>query len=248
MIAVTDQAGRTHHEVDSSIGFGAMITRLVSAIGRRARNVGFHAQSRVHMRRLRRAVPSFPSDAEIEHAASTLREPYTRYVTDVSSPGWAVSFETSCLLLALCRSAKVGSAMDMGSGFSSYVLRVWSSESGATVCSVDDDPDWLDRTRDYLATFKLGTERLHLWPDVPPGPFDLVFHDIAKGTRREATMRDSLSRASRFVVWDDAHHAGHRRAMTETAGDSPVYNLAAITGDNIHRFAALTVVRGVASA
>lgn len=218
-------------------------SRIIPALKRRVVGARVDVHSRFDVAQLRRAVPSFPTTSDISRAATDLRSAYDTYVSTVSTSGWAISFETSCLLLALCRSAGITSAVDTGSGFSSFVLRTWAAESGAVVASVDDDPVWLDRTHDYLERAGRDVGETYLWPKMPPAPVDLVFHDIASGSRREDTMPASWGLAERFVIWDDAHHAAHRRAMREVTRDhgGRFFNLASLTKDDNGRFAGMTV-------
>jgi hypothetical protein len=49
--------------------------------------------------------------------------------------------------------------LDLGSGFSSYVLRAYAAGvPGAVGWSVDDDPAWLEKTRAFLVSEGLSTE------------------------------------------------------------------------------------------
>jgi predicted O-methyltransferase YrrM len=155
----------------------------------------------------------------------------------------AVSLETAGLLLALCRTQGVCSAIDLGSGFSSYVLHRWASEVQAEVVSVDDDPAWLERTRRFLSQQGISAEGLCLWPDIPNRMFDLVFHDFAVGAKREQTMPVALGVARRLVVFDDAQHRGHRAAMRSAAADAgaQLFSLRRLTVDARRRYAMLAV-------
>jgi predicted O-methyltransferase YrrM len=154
----------------------------------------------------------------------------------------AASLETSALLFALCRTAGVSSAIDFGSGFSSYVLRSWAAEAGGAVASVDDDPAWLGRTSEFLRARGLSLEGLYLWPSTPSRTYDLVFHDLAAGALREASMSTAVQASKRLVVFDDAQHRGHRAAMTATArGRFRIFSLRRFTLDATRRYAALAV-------
>jgi predicted O-methyltransferase YrrM len=156
----------------------------------------------------------------------------------------AVSLETSAVLLALCRVERVSSAIDLGSGFSSYVLRAWAKEAECEVVSVDDNPEWLGRTGEFLMAQGLRSDHLVLWPDYPGRQFDLVFHDLASGALRESAMPAAAGLGRRMVVFDDAQHAGHRRAMTQACAGAglELYSLRALTLDSIHRYAMIGVL------
>jgi hypothetical protein len=226
--------------------YGAEVigSRLGQAARDRVCSAWFRAEGAVALSRLRQTVPNFPTDADLRDARRDLYPAYEQYVKEVSSPGWAVSLETSGFLLALCRRASISYALDLGSGFSSYALRRWAAEGGAIVASVDDDHDWLARTERFLGTHGLGTERLSLWPHIPAEPFELVFHDLASGQRREAAMSIAVDHSRRFVVFDDAHHAGHRQAMRATCerAGAGLHSLRTVTKDNGSRFAMLALL------
>jgi hypothetical protein len=200
-------------------------------------------QGSADLRRLRRDIPRFPGHSEIGRAADDLRLAYQTYVSDVSTPGMAASLETMALLLALCRAERVTSAIDLGSGFSSYVLRIWAREADCVVFSVDDDAGWLARSKKFLAEQGVPLGELCLWPTVPNRTFDLVFHDLASGIRREEAMTIALQASSRFVIFDDAQHRGHRAAMTAACAEvgARLYSLRALTVDWMKRYAMLAV-------
>jgi predicted O-methyltransferase YrrM len=155
----------------------------------------------------------------------------------------AASLETTAVLLALCRAERVTSAIDLGSGFSSYVLRRWAREADCVVFSVDDDPVWLTRTKEFLDGHDLPGGDLCLWPALPNRTFELVFHDLANGARREEAMATALQASSRLVIFDDAQHRGHRAAMkTACAGaGARLYSLRALTVDWMKRYSMLAI-------
>jgi hypothetical protein len=221
----------------------ATTTRVRETAVRRAEWAIMRLQGSADLRRLRRRLPRFPGPREIGRAADDLGPAYQRYVSDVSTPGMAASLETAAFLLALCRSERLSSALDLGSGFSSYVLRLWATEADCAVCSVDDDPAWLARTEEFLAAHDLPRGDLWLWPDLPNRTFDLVFHDLANGLRREAAMPTALEASSRVVVFDDAHDRSHRAAMRTACAEAgaKLYSLRAITVDGMRRYAMLAV-------
>jgi hypothetical protein len=192
---------------------------------------------------LSRDLPSFPSARDIGRAGDDLRPAYETYVRDVSTAGMAASLQTTAVLLALCRRERVTSAVDVGSGFSSYALRFWAREVDCVVSSVDDDPVWLARTQKFLADQRLPTGDVYLWPDLPDRTFDLVFHDFAMGVRREEAMPRAVQASSRFVVFDDAHHRSHRRAMRAVCAEAGarLYSLRPLTLDWMKRYAMLAV-------
>lgn len=184
-----------------------------------------------------------PSRAELAAIAEELRPPYERYVRDVSESGMAASLETSCYLAHLCRAFAPASACDLGSGFSSYVLRRYAQSA----VSVDDSPEWLERTGQFLAAEGMPLGGLLSWDQIRTSTsrFRIVLHDLAGGEVREATMPDAvrLLDASGVIVLDDAQHDGHRARMRQVAREKGLrlFSLHALTVDSIGRWSIVGV-------
>lgn len=70
-----------------------------------------------------------------------LKPAYDRYIRKISSKDMAVSWETSCFLYAAAKIRGCRKILDLGSGFSSYVLRAYSmnTHNGTLVYSIDDN-------------------------------------------------------------------------------------------------------------
>ncbi|MHC4107934.1 MAG: class I SAM-dependent methyltransferase [Planctomycetota bacterium] len=157
---------------------------------------------------------------ERQTAAKQAIEPMiVEYGTAVSTPDMAVSLPSAAFLAALCRLTQPMRVLDAGSGFSSYVLRRFASQNGrrAEVWSVDDDEQWLKKTREYLAQQAVGDERLLMWDQLAASDerdFDLIFHDLgqARGIRLEV-LPDICARISPrgLLLLDDFHKLRYRR-------------------------------------
>lgn len=180
-----------------------------------------------------------------------IEEAYRDYVSTVSTPGMAASFETSAMLLWLCRSVQARRVLDLGSGFSSWVLRHYSEHDvdddvEVAVVSVDDAREWLTKTQDFLERYDLGDEgELLAYDDfeLTPGSFDVVFYDFAAGAIREEVMPVGFAaaRPGGFVLVDDAQHDSHRKHMHRNAKatGSDLWSLRRWTLDDIGRFSML---------
>ena len=121
----------------------------------------------------------------------------------------AVSLELASFLLFLAETVHPARILDLGSGFSSFVLR---QVRGASVLSVDDDANWLERTSEYLREKKCEDSNLALWNEVvqrSPEPYDLIFHDLALVEQRRATLPRVLEWSKGWIVLDDGHKAGY---------------------------------------
>lgn len=177
--------------------------------------------------------------------AQMLRPAYDDYVRNVSNVEWVVSLQTATYLYHLCRATRPARLLDTGSGFSSFVFRLYAAKAEAvTVVSTDDGEEWLDRTRAFLRQRGLTTDGLVAWPpeDLAAGRFDLVFHDLAHGAVRVGTMPlvlRSVRRGGGVVVLDDAHHYGERIFADGRAAGLDLYSLRAHTVDALGRYAVL---------
>lgn len=214
--------------------------------------------------RLLRKIKSVTSDASIrsfhqwqsssvsyERLVSTcdacreqLRAAYEDYVNNVSRPDMAASLELGALLLALCKINRWQNLLDLGSGFSSYVFRLYARQTpGVTVYSVDDDPVWLKRTSSFLTGHQLSADNLVCLDDflrTNPMPFDCILHDLNFVEVRIHHVEELLRRLSPggVVIFDDAHKADYRAALMKILSSrGTTYSLRPVTQDNYGRYA-----------
>jgi predicted O-methyltransferase YrrM len=199
-------------------------------------------------RRLRADRPDLVAAMARPHDDSVLRPAYDRYVTEISTWKWAVSWPTARLLDTLCEALRPRKVLDLGSGFSTYVLTSWAQRTGAEVeiVSVDDSVDWLAKTRAFLAGHGLDAQLLDAaeLPSLPDAAFDLAFDDIGRSEDR-ANVLDTVIRVmapGAVVVLDDMNVRGYRRQVRtrlDTVG-WPLYSVRGETIDAKGRFAMLT--------
>ncbi len=178
---------------------------------------------------------------------------WREYVTHVSTPNMAISLALSGVLDAVCRLAHPARIVDLGSGFSSWVLRRWATEAGegAEVWSVDDSDEWLGRTRATLRSHGLGDEGVVTWESFlarAPGSFDLVLHDLGRMLKRRETLSCVLGLVTPrgHVVLDDVddkRYGPFARRLTRSSGFEFV-SLRRWTLDEFGRFSAIVVPRG----
>ena len=141
--------------------------------------------------------------------------------------------------------AGVWKVVDLGSGFTSWALRDWAQGRDVTVHSVDDSPEWLEKTRGYLAERGFTDDRLHVWPEFAAGgfegSFDLVVHDLGFMDTRFEVLDTvvGLARPGGLVLLDDMHKPDFRdKALTHLeAKGLAAYSLKRITRDRLTRFA-----------
>jgi predicted O-methyltransferase YrrM len=212
---------------------------------RRARHAGNAVEGARDARRLKRERPPMvPAPVEREE----LHALYRVYVAEVSLPGMAISWESSCYVRHLCDAFRPHRLVDLGSGFSSCVLRDYAASAPheVSVVSVDDSEEWLGKTHEFLAAHGHDSGELRGWEDFaadPGAPFDVVFHDLAAGELREQAMSVAVSALapSGLIVFDDAQHRGHRHAARQISSQAGLstYSLHRWTNDAFGRFAML---------
>src|SRR5213078_4518044 len=128
--------------------------------------------------------------AAVAAAAARIRDVYNDYVGGVSAPDMAVSLEAAATLLVLGEGLHPARVLDLGSGFSSFDLR--TAAPRADVWSVDDNAEWLERTKAFLRSQGVADKRCELWQTLDPafaGIFDLVLYDLGSMATRAACLR-----------------------------------------------------------
>ena len=239
------------------------LTRRLSRTGRRAVRFGpgrvrSWLYDREGMRDQARVLEALP-DLSFEEppgpdTEAQLRQAYERYVVEVSSLDWAMSWEAARFLWVACTSLSPQRVADFGSGFSTLVLGLYQRRRpDVEVCSIDDSPDWLDRTRGFLAEHGLSSMNLMTldsFQSAPPRMFDLIFYDLglAEDIRTEL-FEETAGRLAPggVMILDDIHKPAYRQAVfhkLERLKDLRSYSLRAFTGDLLGRHAQLLVKAG----
>jgi hypothetical protein len=192
---------------------------------------------------------AYPEHAGRAHAA--LEPAYRAYVAEVSAPEMAISLEFACLVWVWLDRLEPGSVADLGSGFSSYVVRALRRDSGRAlrIVSVDDAEPWRAKTRRFLEAEQLPADELISWEAfVARGDtFDCVLHDLGTLAVRLATLPHALARcaSSGTLLLDDAHRPEYARpaaALVRQVG-RPLLSARRFTLDALGRFAAIAGVR-----
>ncbi len=171
---------------------------------------------------------------------------YLDYVQNVSPSYMAIGLRAALHIWFLCHSAKPKTVTDFGSGFTSYVLAQYAAEAqhDVEVTSVDDSPEWLDKTGEFLDRYD-ATHTLRSWDDwqASPTDHDLAVYDLAGGKIREAGMAPVARRATgpRIVYFDDMQHETHRQSAIKAskANSLVLRSLCPETLDGFMRFGAI---------
>ena len=193
-------------------------------------------------------------EALSEASAERLGASHGAYVGTVSKANHAASMELCVLLDVLLRQRAPRRVVDLGSGYTSFVVRTWAAEEAAAgreapeVWSVDDHAGWLEKTRAWLGEQGLSDEHLLTWEEFRasnPGDFDLVLHDMGSMETRARTLDAVLDLAAPggLVILDDVHKPDFRRFAIERleARGQGFFSLKAWTRDDLTRYAYLVM-------
>jgi len=173
---------------------------------------------------------------------------YDLYTSRFNSPWMAASLELSVFTLALCRLLRPARLLDLGSGFSSVVLRLYQRQASHSpeVWSVDTSAAWLGMTRKVLEWLDLPTDGLATWREFAANGhagFDFVLHDLGSILTRSHTLERvlGLAAAGGVVVIDDANYGKVRRHARRLLRrrSIPYHDVGAATRDRYGRYALL---------
>jgi len=190
-------------------------------------------------------------DALMDRNKEMLCPYYAQYVNEISSADMAASLELAAFLYGVCKLREYTKVLDLGSGLSSFVLRLYASEtSGVQVYSVDDDPAWLLKTKVFLERHQLDVSNLltvNQFFDSNESGFDCILHDLNFVEVRINYIDKviALAKQNGLIILDDVHKPDYRyqalKIVERTA--SRVYSLEPVTIDNYYRYS-YGVVKG----
>lgn len=186
----------------------------------------------------------------------SLRPIYDEYVSTISSKWMACSWESACFLYSMMMINKPTRILDLGSGFSSIVTRLYKLREGReiTVFSVDDNEFWLGKTESFLHANGVSTENLLSWSHFNqsvPVVFDLIFNDLGTTTLRVSTLEfvAGLMGNGSIMILDDMHKPRYPRVVKKNLKQlgCSFYSARYYTLDNLGRFASVAIKRDLSS-
>lgn len=142
---------------------------------------------------------------------SEIENEYIRYVTTISSPDMATSFEQCSLLVYFLRNFEIKSILDTGSGISSYFIRRELKNKNFNVTTFETNEMWLQKTKNYLNENNLNSENIFYWNDVKNNyilsGYDFIYHDLGCIEERIEYLPNIVSRLSETgkIMLDDLH-------------------------------------------
>lgn len=160
---------------------------------------------------------------ELERDGNERKVPneYASYISNVSRKDMSISVEVARLLRSILHVGESNTIVDLGSGFSSYVLRRnWVPLLQPTVTTVDDSRYWLDKTRQFLAengVVRGKFELLDNFKNHNKDVYDLVFYDLGNIVTRikELSFVMNLVKLGGVMVLDDLHKSKYKVAVED---------------------------------
>lgn len=182
---------------------------------------------------------------KLSQAKEMLKDEYEWYTTNISTDGMAISLEMSAFMYAFCNEYKFETLMDRGSGFSSYVLRLYAKiqDFPVEVYSVDNHEGWLEKTKLFLERNNVSTDNLYMWDDFKGFniKFDFILEDAKKKLRVETPKQlVNFAKNNGVILWDDAKvHSGLIDNMRKKK-KMDFYDTKKYTIDKYNRYGVLT--------
>jgi predicted O-methyltransferase YrrM len=181
---------------------------------------------------------------QIDFNKEKLHPYYEEYIKEVSRADMAASLEMAALLLTLCEIKGYKRLLDTGTGFSSFVFRLYAKQHTAEVFSVDDDQAWLQKSIDFLKRHDVSTKNVIMIDDFLSGSetgFDLALHDMNFVEIRINYVEQILQKMSRggFMIFDDVHKTEYLFPLLEKLKklNQIPYDLRPVTLDRFGRYA-----------
>lgn len=180
---------------------------------------------------LSRELPALTETESVPNA--TIPDIAVRHAEYIRATGtnadMAASVELCRFLVQMCAAFRPGRIADLGSGITSWTLRTWRDAEcpDCEVVSVDDNPDWLARSREFSAAAGTREDDFFTWDQFLDGPaagtrFDLVVYDFGSVRDRAALMQRAfdLVAPGGAIVCDDIQKARIWRAARSAARNS----------------------------
>jgi predicted O-methyltransferase YrrM len=149
-----------------------------------------------------------------EHEAYNylLKSDYKKYIDQISVDYMAASLECCKFLLAIYDFTKSKNILDLGSGFSSYTLRLFKKFRmfDSNIISVDTSEEWLNKTSNFCIENHVDGDNFITWGQFKnkENKFDLIFLDIDYTKNRPSYYNlvfENLSKKGTFILCDDMH-------------------------------------------
>ncbi len=152
-----------------------------------------------------------------------LRDAYDSYVTTVSPPAMALSWEALEAISEVLSDRNPKRILEYGSGISTYLLASYGRQIGSVIQSYDSDQEWTEKTLEFLRRYELDSWASVQYSDLvePEAPADFVLWDFDKNPKRVDLMNDAYANLCDGGVMyvDDTHSREIANAMHKLRGN-----------------------------
>lgn len=191
---------------------------------------------------------NFVNEEKYKTLFDSIKSEHKIYIENISSPEMAMSLELAYFIMNYCIKYKPTRLLDLGSGFSSFVFRLFQNnfkEMDIIVYSVDDNDKWLLKTKDYLNKHSLKIDNLHNLEDFKnlnlKEYFDLILLDLNFVEIRKEYLNFSMNLISEkgLLIVDDVHKVEFLREVKKAAkiNEFKLSNIKTLTIDKLGRYA-----------
>ncbi len=196
-------------------------------------------------------VSDFPKHSKSSNSDESdlelIRREHQSYVRTISSPEMAMSLELAIFIFEWCVANEPKTVLDLGSGFSSFIFRLYQKKAKNTVIvwSVDDHDEWLEKTRSYLEEKQVNTDKLltlnTFLTTETAVKFDCILLDLNFVEIRKDYIQTSMDRLKKngLLIIDDVHKVEFLRSVKSAAlkNSGTLQKLTRYTKDRFGRFA-----------
>jgi len=152
---------------------------------------------------------------------------YRTYVSTISLEDHAVSWEAARYLFQAIQEAKPKRILDLGSGYSSLIFRTYQAKFAPeiTVVSVDDDAEWLEKTKTFLQANDISTKHCITWETFSSAYadqfYDFILYDMGNMYTRAENLTKivDVMEPTGCLIIDDVHFSFYAMVVFEVIGN-----------------------------
>ncbi len=227
----------------------SQVKRVPGFLGRRITAFLETMNAKTERSRMEKKLPELRSYDQLANEITNRLQPiYEKYITTISTGVMALSLESSVFMSVLCSIFQPRKILDLGSGFSSAVFRIYAETANPKphIYSIDDAPEWLEKTKEFIAGYQLEGGQFMTWDvflEQNQNSFDFILHDLGSMVTREMLLPTVLSLVSTngVVLLDDIHKTNYRKNAKRMVKETGLiyHNLKSYTLDGFNRYCAL---------
>lgn len=181
-----------------------------------------------------------------------LKNDYKKYIEKISADYMAASLECCKFLLAIYDFTKAKNILDLGSGFSSYTLRLFKKFRmyDSSIISVDTSEEWLSKASNFCIENHVDGDNFITWEQFKnkENKFDLIFLDIDYTKNRPKYYNlvfENFTTKGTFILCDDMHKKDLSLPLNkylENKKNLKKYDIREYTLDKFKRYSTLVEV------